>query len=117
MSNAKIEQWIDWAPDTTRGLVEECRRLVLGIDPTITEDIKWRNLFFQWEGENLGAVVPYKDHVNLQFWKAIYLDDPDGRLEGTGKEARHLKIRSAEDIDAGFIVRLMKETILYLSSS
>ncbi len=45
-------------PEGTRGLVEACRGLVLSIDPAITEDIKWRNLFFQWEGESLGAVVP-----------------------------------------------------------
>lgn len=111
MSEAKVEEWIAKTPEGTRGLVEACRALVLSIDPAITEDIKWRNLFFQWEGESLGAVVPYKDHVNLQFWKAVFLDDTEGRLEGTGKEARHLKIRDEADIDAEFITRLIGETI------
>ena len=111
MSKAKVEEWMAKAPERTRGLIEVCRALILGIDPAITEGIKWRNLFFQWEGENLGAVVPYKDHVNLQFWKAVFLDDPEGRLEGTGKEARHLKIRDESDIDAEFVTRLMGDTI------
>lgn len=111
MSTAKVEEWIAKTPEGTRGLVDSCRDLILGIDPAITEDIKWRNLFFQWSGENLGAVVPYKNHVNLQFWKAVYLDDPEGRLEGTGKEARHLKIRDESDIDVEFITRLMGDTI------
>ena len=46
------------------------------------------------------AIAPHKNWVNLQFGAGTLLPDPDGRLEGTGKSMRHVKIRSAGDIDA-----------------
>jgi len=45
------------------------------------------------------SIVPHAVHVNLQFAEGAALDSP--RLEGTGKAMRHVKIRSASDLDAG----------------
>jgi hypothetical protein len=39
-----------------------------------------------------------KDHVNLGFHHGASLRDPQGILEGTGKQMRHIKIRSMEDL-------------------
>jgi len=44
------------------------------------------------------AIAPYKSYVNLIFAKGARLPDPEGLLTGTGKHARHVKIRSAEDV-------------------
>ena len=35
--------------------------------------------------------------MNLQFYRGTSLPDPDGLLEGTGKELRHVKLRHAKD--------------------
>jgi hypothetical protein len=39
-----------------------------------------------------------KDHVNLGFLHGSRLADPQRILEGTGKQMRHIKIRSMEDL-------------------
>jgi hypothetical protein len=44
------------------------------------------------------AIVPHKAHVNLQLVDGVDLPNPDGRIEGTGKRARHVKVRSVDDI-------------------
>ena len=39
-----------------------------------------------------------KDHVNLGFHRGTDLADPQGILEGTGKQMRHIKIRNMPDL-------------------
>jgi Domain of unknown function (DU1801) len=43
------------------------------------------------------AIIPHKAHVNLQLADGADLPNPDGRIEGTGKRVRHVKVRSVED--------------------
>jgi Domain of unknown function (DU1801) len=49
------------------------------------------------------AVVPHKAHVNLQFVDGVDLPNPDGRLEGTGKRARHIKVHTVADAGASWL--------------
>ena len=45
----------------------------------------------------LFAIIPHTAHVNLQLADGADLPNPDGRIEGTGKRVRHVKVRSVED--------------------
>ena len=49
------------------------------------------------------AIIPHKAHVNLQLADGVDLPNPEGRIEGTGKRIRHLKIRSVEDARAPWV--------------
>jgi hypothetical protein len=40
-----------------------------------------------------------KNHVTLGFHYGASLDDPEGLLEGTGKNLRHVKLRTMEDLE------------------
>lgn len=44
------------------------------------------------------VIILYKDYVNLGFPRGTELPDPKKLLEGTGKKARHIKIKTAETI-------------------
>lgn len=44
------------------------------------------------------TICGQKRHVNMQFFHGAQLANPHGLLEGTGKELRHIKIRSAADL-------------------
>lgn len=44
------------------------------------------------------VIMPFKAYVNLGFARGAVLPDPNRLLEGTGKSARHVKIRNAQDI-------------------
>ena len=52
--------------------------------------------------------MPHKAHVNLGFFRGATLADPDGRLEGTGKAFRHVKLRSVADVSDPAIVALIR---------
>ena len=49
------------------------------------------------------AIVPHKAHVNVQLVDGVDLPNPDGRIEGTGKRARHVKVRSIDDATAPWL--------------
>jgi hypothetical protein len=49
------------------------------------------------------AIVPHKAHVNLQLVDGVDLPNPDGRIEGTGTRARHVKVRSVADTAAPWL--------------
>lgn len=49
------------------------------------------------------AIIPHKAHVNLQLADGAGLPNPDGRIEGTGKRIRHVKIRSVDDARAPWV--------------
>ena len=51
----------------------------------------------------LFAIIPHKAHVNLQLADGVDLPDPDGRIEGTGKRIRHVKVRSVDEAGAPWV--------------
>jgi len=57
--------------------------------------------------DNICLLVVYHDHVNLLFPRGVDLKDPKGLLEGSGKAMRHVKLRTAEDIDTPGIRQLI----------
>jgi hypothetical protein len=55
----------------------------------------------------LFAIIAHKSHVNLQLADGANLPDPAGRVEGTGKRIRHVKIRSVEAASSPAVVALV----------
>jgi hypothetical protein len=49
------------------------------------------------------AIIPHKAHVNLQLADGAELPNPDGRIEGSGKRIRHVKVRSVDDAKSGWV--------------
>lgn len=39
-----------------------------------------------------GTSIPFKDHVNVGFFRGSTLSDPGGLMQGTGKLGRHVKL-------------------------
>ena len=56
-------------------------------------------------------VAVYTKGVNLGFWDGASLDDPGGLLEGTGKRARHVKIRDLADLKRPGVRALIKAAV------
>ena len=52
-----------------------------------------------------------KQTVNLGFFHATSLSDPDGRLEGTGAKMRHLKLREQADLEDPYVRGLLVDAI------
>jgi hypothetical protein len=61
----------------------------------------------------LFAIIPHKAYVNLQLADGADLPNPDGRIEGTGKRVRHVKVRSVEDARAPWLRAAIAAQLAY----
>jgi hypothetical protein len=79
-------------------LAKQLRALVKKEIPDVKEYVNpWKLPTFASRGP-LGYFMIGKSHVTFGLYRGTSLDDPECLLEGTGKNLRHVKIRSAEDL-------------------
>ncbi|EQD59689.1 protein containing DUF1801, partial [mine drainage metagenome] len=57
------------------------------------------------------AVGAFGHHVGVEFWRGTSLRDPSHLLEGTGKNLRHVKLRTVADATNPEMRALVREAI------
>ncbi len=67
--------------------------------PHLTVKLAWS--FPCWSGnERVFSIIAHADRCNLQLWQGAQLaDDYLGRIEGSGKALRHVKVFAVDEID------------------
>ncbi len=116
MSEREVLAILKGSPPEVKALALATRELVLSLFPDAVETVHpgWGNV--TWgrstkRKEQLFAMNPMKDRINLGVWNGTALDDPDGLLEGTGKAIRHVKIRDAAALKKPALTRLLKAAL------
>lgn len=66
------------------------RRIVLA--HPLTEELKWRQPVYCWQGANVAMIAGFKDRCALSFFKGALLSDPGGILEKPGANSRSARI-------------------------
>jgi hypothetical protein len=80
-------------------LVQALREAVLGLDPSVSEEVKYGGFLFS-AGQPFCGVFSYARHVSLEFGAGAALPDKYEVLEGKGKLRRHIKLATLQDISA-----------------
>ncbi len=93
-----VDSWMAGLEPDQRPVAEAIRKLVLEADPDLSEAIKWGNPTYEKQGR-VCYLAATKGYVSLGFFNGAGLTDPHGRIEGTGKKMRHVKVRALSDID------------------
>jgi hypothetical protein len=57
------------------------------------------------------GVVAYSRHVNLMFYFGAHLPDPHGVLTGTGKQMRHIRFDSLDDLRHSYLRGYIRSAI------
>ncbi len=57
------------------------------------------------------SIVVYPRWINLFLLYGAYVPDPEGILKGSGKQVRHIRINSADDLDSPGVRSLMAKAI------
>ena len=78
-------------------LIDKLRILILGLDPSITEEVKYGGFLFS-RGHAFCGIFSYRQHVSLEFGEGAKLSDTSEVLEGSGKLRRHIKLRTLNDL-------------------
>ncbi|MDX6276757.1 MAG: hypothetical protein QOJ72_885 [Nocardioidaceae bacterium] len=107
----------DWRLD----LVDRIRELILGAEPGIDEEAKWRKASnpdgvptFSSSGI-ICTLEVYKDKVKLTFAKGASLADPAGLFNSSldGATRRAIDLFSADDLNEGAFVELVREAAAF----
>lgn len=103
----------DGSPQVIADLAHACRTLIYDVLPE-TVEVVWPQQRTAGYGtgpkkmtEQFCWLAPYTKHVVFGFYYGTELPDPDGILEGTGNPMRHVKIRTAEDLENPALRRLV----------
>lgn len=83
---------------------EELRRLrAILLDFPLSEELKWRQPCYTFQGSNVAILYSMKDCCGVGFFKGALIDDPDGVLVAPGRNsqaARQMRFTSVAEIDA-----------------
>ncbi len=63
------------------------------------------------QGQGFIHIATYSQHVNLGFDRGTELEDPDGKLDGTGKLIRHVRLNSAADLRDDSVIQLITQAV------
>lgn len=78
-------------------LIQTLRELILNLDSSITEEVKYGGLLFSTT-EPFCGIFSYTKHISLEFGAGASLSDTFELLKGSGKFRRHIKLLSLQDI-------------------
>lgn len=96
--NKQVTEFIEKAPEEQKKIMESIRTLIHDSVPNTTEEFKWSRPVFKAD-KDFAYLKTAKAYVTLGFFNFQKLNDPKSLLEGTGKDMRHIKLKSTSDID------------------
>jgi hypothetical protein len=108
LSNA--DDWFDSLSGDNEQILRELRKLVLSLHNNFLEEIKWNQPCYKLN-RHVCYLNKAKSHSVLGFQQGTHLPDPQRLLEGTGKDMRHIKVGSANDINKPAFKALIKYAI------
>ncbi len=88
------------------------RKVIKEAAPELQEEVKWGwgNIVYKRSGI-ICAISPYSYHVNLNFYQGFRLSAPPGVLEGNGRELRHVKLQTIDDIRPDLLADLIRQAM------
>jgi hypothetical protein len=76
-----------------------------------SEAFKWNYPAYLHDAKRLCSIGGFKNHASLELDYGAHLEDAKGRLVGMGKNIRHIKITSLEQVDADYFIDLLRQSI------
>jgi hypothetical protein len=101
----------EYLSEKNLGIQEAANQLRALVKKTLPEAKEGINPWHVPIFESNGPICYYmagKNHITLGFIRGTSLPDPENLLEGTGKNLRHVKIKSAADLKQKGMRELLK---------
>jgi hypothetical protein len=107
----KVTEYIASLLSPQKEICESLRELILQNFPQMREEYKWSYPAYYYNGKRICITGGFKEHANLELFYGAHLQDVRGRIVGAGKNTRHIKFRSLDEIDANYLVDLLRQSI------
>ena len=110
-----VDDWLDRLPEEQQASLRWLRSLLLEV-PGLVETVKWAHPYYELNGVGLFSLTWSSKHVNLQLWRGAHLPNPHGVIEGTGKDARHVKVRNGKERPEAAIHDAIADSVVHAES-
>lgn len=108
--NTQVTEYINNASVEQKEIMERIRTLIHQTVKNTIEDFKWSRPVFS-RGKDFAYFKTAKSYVSFGLMQAQKIHDKNNLLEGTGKDMRHIKIKTSKDIDE----ELLKEWLIAMT--
>ena len=107
----KATKYITSQPSPQKEICQSLRELILTNFPQMTEEFKWNYPAYYYKGKRICLASAFKQHVTLELFYGAHLQDAQRWIAGVGKNTRHIKIKSLEEMDTDYLVDLIRQSI------
>jgi hypothetical protein len=106
---AAVRPTVKAARQLVRTVAPKAREVSYQSEPPRSSRAMWKIARYAVDGANVAGIGTFTDHATLWFYRGRELDDPNGLLEGGGKDSRFVTLRSAADAERPAVKRLVRE--------
>jgi len=111
MNDPLCDAWFDAVPASQRPVLSWLREVIFEVEPDAVEELKWSRPCYSAGGALFCYLHSTKKHATLGFQNGAMLPDPKQQLAGDGKEMRHIKLKTVDDIDELYLRGLLAAAI------
>lgn len=116
-AHGSFEDAMSGSTEPVKRIATRLRDLIVDVYPDVVE-VPWPKQKTIGYGvgpkkmsEHFCYIGAYTEHVNLGFYYGAALLDPEGILEGTGKNLRHVKVRDVEETSRKSLRKLIEMSL------
>jgi len=77
--------------------------------PPRSASAMWKIVRYSVDGANVLGIGTFPNHSTMFFYRGRELDDGSGLLQGSGKDARFITLRSAADAERPVVKQLVRK--------
>jgi hypothetical protein len=120
MAELSLPEQLKRIPIATRPTVKAAMRTVKDVAPNAdaiayrsgpprSKSAMWKIVRYAVDGTNVVGVGTFSNHATLFFYRGRELDDGSGLLQGSGKDARFITLRTPADAERQIVKRLVRK--------
>lgn len=111
-----IDEYTTEVADVARGALARLRKLAPGAVQLVYDNAYALVIGFgatDRASEAVLSVAIYREHVTVCFLWGAELPDPEGLLQGAGRQVRHIRLAAAKDLDRAAVKTLLRAAVAH----
>jgi hypothetical protein len=94
---------------TVKEIAPKANEITYRSQPPRSSSAMWKIVRYSVEGANVVGIGTFPNHSTMFFYRGRELDDGSGLLQGSGKDARFITLRTAADAERQVVKRLVRK--------
>ena len=105
----KVRPTVKAAIKTVKEIAPKANEITYRSRPPRSSSAMWKIVRYSVDGANVVGIGTFPNHSTMFFYRGRELDDGSGLLQGSGKDARFITLRTAADAERQVVKRLVRK--------